>query len=610
MIELSWKNSDGSETGRVVGRNSIITIGRDGVNDVSFPSGNLSSFHAAIVENDTNEWFLRDIGSLLGTLVNGRGGHRRILREGDSVSIPDYTMRVEKLTPLDSDIQSSKKLQITIADMEEKHPFSGMPDIEETAFSFTGAPKNIASTISDLLKINDFNSLVGQILKETCDTLMKAKFAYAAIFGKNQELVLKSGIRTHGDNLPPIPRKLYDKFTREKNACFLKTSKDELVALAPIKDARNLLGCIYLHGIPETSILENQKNALSSLLENEILLRHVGQSHARISRPGIQGPEQSFRWKKKFVGNRKTESMQAVWAAMERYSRNDSTLILLGDTGTGKSYFAEAVHSMSGRAWCNFVKVDLNSIPESLVESELFGTVKSAYTGAINRKGYFEHASGGTLFLDEIEDLSLNVQAKLRSVLETKIIARIGEPTGTIPVDVRIIAAVNKDIKQIIENGKFREDLYERLGGNFSTVKFPRLRERKEDIPLLAHYLIDNVEMQHHVEGFSRAAIKALMSYDWPGNLRSLHNVVMAAVETVEMAGRKVVSVSDLPDEITGRGSERHEELQPSFPTLNEVEKEHILKALKLSDGNKSKAAGLLGIPRQTLYNKLREFDT
>jgi len=296
----------------------------------------------------------------------------------------------------------------------------------------------------------------------------------------------------------------------------------------------------------------------------------------------------------------KSPKMQQVIEVIKVVARSNATVLITGETGTGKEVVARAIHSQSHRHGKPFVALSCAALPESLLESELFGHEKGSFTGAYaQKKGKFEVANRGTLFLDEIGEMSANIQVHLLRVLEEKEFTRVGgnEP---IKVDVRVISATNRDMKQAIASGQFREDLYYRL--NVVNIELPPLRERREDIPLLAQHFLKKfaVENQKEIAGFSPEATDFLLRYDWPGNVRELENTIERAVI---LAQNPVIEVADLTQQ----------NLMPAHPispaiSLKQVEKNHILNVLTETGGNYTEAARILGISRMTLYNKAKAY--
>jgi transcriptional regulator with PAS, ATPase and Fis domain len=297
----------------------------------------------------------------------------------------------------------------------------------------------------------------------------------------------------------------------------------------------------------------------------------------------------------------KNPAMYRVFDLAKSAAKRQSTILILGESGTGKELLARAIHAESPRQASPFVAVSCAALTETLLESELFGHEKGSFTGAVaRRKGRFEQADGGTLFLDEIGDISPKLQLDLLRVLEERKVTRVGG-TEPVDVDVRIIAATNRDLKKAVADGQFREDLYYRL--NVIPILLPPLRERREDIPLLIEHFLEHlsVETDRQVEGVSADALAALMRHDWPGNVRELRNVLERGMV---VAKDKFIQPEDLG--LSGSGI-RAETLDPSL-TLDEVERRHITAVLHHTGGNVTQAARTLDIDRVTLYNKIRKY--
>jgi two-component system response regulator AtoC len=286
-----------------------------------------------------------------------------------------------------------------------------------------------------------------------------------------------------------------------------------------------------------------------------------------------------------------------------------STVLIQGGSGTGKELVAKAIHFKGGGKGKPFMEINCASLPENLLETELFGYEKGAFTDAKSRKqGLVELAEGGTLFLDEVGEMPLGLQTRLLRLIETKRFRRVGG-VEDIEVSTRIVAATNRDLSAAKSQGRFRDDLYFRL--MVIPIYVPALRERKEDIPILASYFIDffNKELARSVRGLSREAVDVMMAYDWPGNVRELRNIIERAIllESVDL-----ILAEHLPKEIiekaTAQGIDSSSSREPGLPmTLKEAEGRAIAEALKWADGNKSKAAKALGISRQTLRHKMKD---
>jgi two-component system response regulator AtoC len=298
----------------------------------------------------------------------------------------------------------------------------------------------------------------------------------------------------------------------------------------------------------------------------------------------------------------KSQKMQAVFELIRTVAPTKSTILIQGESGTGKEMVARAIHEASIRKDYPFIDLACGALPESLLEAELFGHEKGAFTGAnFQKKGKIELADGGTLFLDEIGDISLKSQVDLLRVLQEREFRRLGG-TETIKVDVRIIAATNKDLLKLVEEGKFRDDLFYRI--NVITITIPPLRDRKEDIPLLITHFLEkyNIETGKKIEKISEGALNMFMDYHWPGNVRELENTIEHAVVVTE---GNMIMPQALPDLFK---KQNFIQLN-SKKSLEEMEKQHIIQVLKEHHGNISRTAEVLGINRVTLYRKIKEYN-
>jgi two-component system response regulator HydG len=299
--------------------------------------------------------------------------------------------------------------------------------------------------------------------------------------------------------------------------------------------------------------------------------------------------------------------MQKIVERIKKAARNKLTVLILGETGTGKDLIARAIHRRSDRAKRPFKSLNCAGLSETLIESELFGHVRGSFTGAVaDRKGYFAAADGGTLFLDEIGDMPMRMQAKLLRVLELREFTPVGS-TDLQRVDVRLIAATNTNLRERVQEHEFRDDLFYRL--NQWVIEVPPLRERRQDIPLLAHHLLREASEQHglNVDGISSEAMNLLTKYYWPGNVRELKNVIESVACEVE---DRQLEADDLPEHIRGA-----RDIVPVSAsglvglTMEQVERMMIERTLQATEGNREQAAKMLNIGTRTLYRKIKEYD-
>jgi DNA-binding NtrC family response regulator len=340
----------------------------------------------------------------------------------------------------------------------------------------------------------------------------------------------------------------------------------------------------------------------SAILEKRKLVQRVNELEVRLSEKFGQ-----------LIGH--TKQMEDLFRQMELVAAARANVLITGDSGTGKELVANALHDHSPRAAGRFMPINCAAIPAEILESELFGHERGAFTGAAMRKvGKFELADGGTLFLDEISELPLEMQVKLLRVLEQREFMRVGG-TETIKVDIRLIAATNQDLEALVDEGRFRNDLYYRL--KVVTIQIPPLRERREDIPLLARHFLEQFGPDNNREGmrFAVDTMRLLMTLPWEGNVRELRNLVESLVV---LAPQDEIRIEDLPSEYRdpAAATVKPLEQEPDPPpaaegealTMDEIERRAILQALERTGGNRTQAAEMLGIGLRTLQRKLKEY--
>jgi two-component system response regulator HydG len=372
------------------------------------------------------------------------------------------------------------------------------------------------------------------------------------------------------------------------------------------------------HGTIESAVEAMQRGAFNYLLKPLDLkqLRAVVENAARSQYLRRANAELHRRLDERFgfegvIGN--SPQMLDVITKLQRIAPTDATVLIQGDTGTGKELVAKAIHQNSPRKKRPFVALTCAAVIENILESELFGHIRGAFTDAsADRQGKFEYADGGTLFLDEVGDMPIPTQIKLLRVLENSEITRVGS-NEPVKVNVRILSATNRELEKAIEDGSFREDLYHRL--KVVTINLPRLADRREDIPLLVEYFVKEFARKHQktIRGISTAARRRLLGFDWPGNVRQLRNVIesMVVVDIDE-----VLDLDDLPDELAPTEGETAA-VATAGPNglhqlvgkpMSEIEALFIAETLKVTAGNREEAANMLGIGERTLYRKIKEY--
>jgi len=366
-------------------------------------------------------------------------------------------------------------------------------------------------------------------------------------------------------------------------------------------DALKMGAANYLTKPLDLEVVRSQVNDLASRIRSRRGASGRGRAAAARAPDGSCDPDFP-----EFIGQ--SESLRSVFEIVRKVAPTPATVLITGSNGTGKELVARAIHRLSPRRNRPFVALNCGAMAENILESELFGHVRGAFTGAMtSREGRFEYADKGTLFLDEIGDMSLNLQVKLLRVIQEREIVRVGanEPTR---VDVRIIAATNRNLDDEVAKGAFREDLYYRL--KVVHIHMPDLKERREDIPILVEHFIreSNRTFERNVTGIDTIALQQLQNYDWPGNVRQLKNVIETMVV---LAPSDVLTAADIPGEIRSASS-RSRALAPmdvfdGLP-LSGIEEQMIRHYLKKFNGNRAKVASALGISERTLYRKLKEY--
>ena len=363
-------------------------------------------------------------------------------------------------------------------------------------------------------------------------------------------------------------------------------------------------GGAYLNAVKEAFVLKDERGKVIGALEIYTDTTELDAKDAKIRELlRLLNKDTGFQ---DMVGH--NQSMQKIYQIIEKVARRDGTVLISGESGTGKELVADAIHELGKRSNGPFVKINCAALNELLIESELFGHRKGAFTGAYrHRKGLFETASGGDIFLDEIGDIPLTTQAKLLRVLETKQFVRIGG-SRPINVDIRIITATNRNLAERVSEGLFREDLFYRI--NIFPVHLPPLRERKDDIALLVNAFIHELQSdtQKRITGVSPEVMDIFMRYHWPGNIRELKS---ALEYTFLVAESGLVEIQHLPSQLQ---SALKTETAPqsvsadSSSAVGPEEKAQLIEALRKADGNQSRAAGILGVHRMTVFNRMRKY--
>ncbi len=575
-----------------------LIIGRSRSADFVIDHERVSKRHA-MLQPSADGWTLEDLGSSNGTTVNGERCRTPVmLHTDDIIEIGRCRLQFKHGTPGDEVVTVIENTEVAsvlageISDQESRRRLRLFLEIAAALDSFA-SPEVLLSRCG---------GLVVHIFEPSCCMLKVGDQVWSYTGKKKQPLSLSetvvSRVRERGEALLATD---VANDANLRNADSIRYLKIRSAMGAPIVAGNEPVGLIYV----------DQRRIERQFGEEDLLFligvgRLVGSAVAgsnRFSRLDAENRMLKASREKDgtIVGD--SPSMRELRETVEkRIGPVKANVLLLGETGTGKSLVAEAIHLASPRRSGPFIKVNCAAIPRDLVESELFGHEKGAFSGAVKRKpGYFELASGGSLFLDEIGELDSKSQAKLLAVIQDQKLYRVG---GTRPVetDVRIIAATNRDLKKAVENSQFRPDLYYRL--NVVRLEIPPLSARKDDIPKLVRHFLAKVcsDMGRKVQGVTPEAMERLVSYAWPGNIRELANCIERAVIFCDESGQ--LGVEQLPHEIRS---------QVASPAIQQAqgthdERELVANALRQAGGNKREAARLLGWYPQKLYSRLKKY--
>jgi len=599
-----------------------IKIGRKPSNDISLSDPFVSRDHAEIVALEGGGYELRDLGGENPVKVNGRIISQHRLRDGDKLTMGQSLLIFKTDTPctsanvemLAAEDLSEKAMEIASLDAKKTMPFS--LDRMDT--------KDVVSLQRDhqrLMLLYDFGKAVNSHLEDQDEMLdevmnaalktLEAERGFIALVDENTGELACELVRSEtGSGLSEkleVSRTIVHKVLNEGVSIMTVNAQEDAqfdkaksireynirsAVCAPLLFREEILGVVYLdnRGSAGTFSQDDQMFLIALCHQAGVAL-----GNARLHRRVVQENvwlENTLKPKFQILGE--SEKMKRVFDTIKKVAPTDITVLVQGETGTGKELVAKAIHTLSSRREFAFVPVNCAAIPRELIESELFGHEKGAFTGATSaREGKFQSAHGGTIFLDEIGDMSLDLQAKILRILEDRELQRVGG-SKSIPVDVRIITATNRDLVKAVEEGTFREDLFYRL--NVVAVKLPPLRERKKDIIPLVEYFIAG-----RVKKISSKAKRLMEAYDWPGNVRELRNCVDRAVV---LGDGKVIQPEDLPYTFRKGG----QVIPAPLETLDHMEEDHIVRVLRYTNWNKSDAARILGITRQTLDNKIKKY--
>jgi Nif-specific regulatory protein len=604
-----------------------ISVGREASNKLWAADSAMSRRHFTIVKQEDGRFLLRDLGGRNGTRVNGEKIDKHELCHRDQITVGNSTLvfllgdeeAIAERNPLELDdttVEEDVVASLHPEDSSYLHPerTSAQPKAERLAADLSTVLK-IATHIGG---IRDEGGLQWQLLGMLFDVVPAQRAAILFLDGAGEIASSAAWDRVHGPEVPVrVSRTLLKKITAERTGLLLDNIKRSSVGQAaslqsagvksalcvPLLLADQVSGVIYLDTRRPENPFDSDHLQLITAVAGLISLAWDRVRHLQKLQEENKYLHEEINLNHEFVGD--SSRMRAVYELIRRVAATDSTVLIQGESGTGKELVAHAVHNSSSRADGPFVAVNCAAITETLLESELFGHEKGAFTGAVaQKKGKVELANGGTLFLDEIGEFAVALQAKLLRVLQEREFERVG---GTHPmkIDVRFVAATNRGLLQAVEAGTFRRDLYHRL--NVVSITLPALRERAEDIALLADYFVAKASRKCRMrpKPISPEAQACLLGYDWPGNVRELEHAMERALV---LGSSDNILPEDLPAEIFESASG-----EPSSSNYQSVVKEQkkqvVQKAMQQSNGNYIEAAKLLGIHPNSLLRLVRNLN-
>ena len=603
-----------------------VTLGRDPTNTVAVIDPSVSRRHCLLRREDDGRFQIRDMDSRNGTLVNGLTVREQWLRHGDEIAIGDsvfiFLLEEQERTALANRVEfedghaTAETSIIFPKDVIYLQPDRLLRELP--------ASSQLARNLGALLKISrvvhairDLQELQAQLMDLIFEVVPAGRGAILLSEGSGQEFSSFYARTRHAGQpqLVRVSRTVVRQVMKENVAILgidvpsgrlrdvesLLVSEVRSLLCVPLSMFQKMIGCIYLDNTsPRNRFQEDHLQLVTAIaglsaiaLDNARRLQWLEQENQRLT---IEiSREQSL------VGE--GAKMKEIYQFLAKAAPSDSTVLIEGESGTGKELAARALHRNSPRSGKPFVAINCAAIPESLLESDLFGHERGAFTGAASqKKGRLEVADGGVVFLDEIGELAPALQVKLLRVLQEREFERVGG-TQLIKVDIRLIAATNRDLAEAVRNGEFRQDLYYRLA--VVKLTMPPLRERKEDVPLLTRYFVQKYAKRCKVKAkpVSPEAMSLLVSYDWPGNVRELENAIERALV---LGASDVLLAEDLPESLLEQSPAEEIDTGKYHAKVKELKKELILDAVQQTRGNYVEAAGILGVHPNYLHRLIR----
>jgi len=616
-FHLCWINHDGGELVYLV-RGSV-TVGRAPENEIPVDAEGVSRSHCRL-EVRAGALHLEDLGSTNGTFVNGERVQQAEVGDGDEILVGRSLFRVRRNPMGPQATEAPETLMmgretIALSLQAGRTEYSGQL---ETSSQATEHLRTLSKVLDILNKGGSADALYRQVLEAMLETLNMD--AGAVLLSTDPRGAPAFTAHRRGRACPPQSvtvltavlgsgeAVLANDITGDKRLQGAESlageSKTQILS-APIAVSGNLQGALYLTSDSRESPVSESDLRLVILVARQLALAAENLRRQELVLEENRSLREAMVGDARIVGS--SAALRRVQDLTRRAARSDAAVLLTGETGTGKELFARALHDWSARAARPFIAVNCGAIPRTMVESELFGHERGAFTGAVERRmGRFELAREGTLFLDEIGELPLDLQVKLLRVLEEKRFYRVGG-SKELCADVRVVAATNRDLTELAERGEFREDLLYRV--RVLEIAIPPLRERIEDLREIAEYLLARLarEAGLAVPRLSRAAQDRMAAYHWPGNVRELRNVLERALI---LCGSDQLGPDDvLPPDFSGAPGPGPARAGSSGPkSLKDVEKEHIQAVLDAVGWNKSRAAEILGIGRTNIYEKIKQY--
>ena len=601
-------------------------VGRDPTNLVFLADPSVSRKHC-LVRREDERFQIKDLASRNGTLVNGVPVKEQWLRHGDEIATGDsvflFLLEEEDRLPRASRVEFDEAQPTT--ETKIIYPKEVVYLQPDRLLGELPAKSQVARNLNALLKISrvvhairDLEELQAQLLDLIFEVVPAGRGAILLADGPGQEFnCLYARTRHPGQaQLVRVSRTIARQVMKENIAILgvdvassgalrdvesLAASEVRSLVCVPLSVFQRMIGCIYLDSTNAASrFTEDHLQLMAAVagvsavaLDNARRLQWLEQENQRLTT--------EIRQEQSLVGE--SARMKEIFQFVARVSPSDATVLIEGESGTGKELAARALHRNSHRASKPFMAINCAAIPETLLESDLFGYEKGAFTGATaQKKGRLEVADGGVVFLDEIGELAPTLQVKLLRVLQEREIERVGG-THPIKIDVRLIAATNRDLQEAVRNGQFRQDLFYRL--NVVRLTMPALRERREDIPMLTRHFIQKHAKRCKVKTkpVSREAMAALVNYDWPGNVRELENAIERALV---MGSSDMVLLEDLPESLLEQSSPAEMHEGKYHASVKELKKQLITDAVEQTRGNYVDAAGILGVHPNYLHRLIR----